>query len=83
MWIPFQPVIVFPYSLQIPTTQLPVLYVCVLQKSAKKYDFQVYECPCYTHKQRGIQNYNFTVDLKTEELPNRWVLRGVSLLCSP
>lgn len=68
--------------LQVANTQLPVLYICVLQKSAKKYDYQVYECPCYARKKRGIQNFIFTADLKTEELANRWILRGVALVCS-
>ena len=61
---------------------LPALYICVVEKSAKKYDFQVYECPCYTRKVRGNQTYVFSAELKTEELPSRWILRGVAIICS-
>ena len=67
---------------QIAVTQLPVLLICVVQKSAKKYDFQTYECPVYMRKNRGIKSRVFAAELKTEELPTRWILRGVALLCS-
>mmetsp|Transcript_92290 Transcript_92290/g.148998 ORF Transcript_92290/g.148998 Transcript_92290/m.148998 type:complete len:435 (+) Transcript_92290:1-1305(+) len=67
---------------KIANMMLPVMYICVLQKSAKKHDFQVFSCPVYTRKSRGIQNFVFSADLKTEELVTRWILRGVALMCS-
>jgi dynein heavy chain len=67
---------------KVPTMPLPALYICVVEKSAKKYDFQVYECPCYTRQVRGNQTYVFSAELKTEELPSRWILRGVAIICS-
>ena len=67
---------------RMPMSQLPVLYMRVVQQATQKYDDQVYECPCYTSQSRMYQNYVCCVDLKTGESPARWILRGVALLTS-
>ena len=67
---------------RMPMSQLPVLYMRVVQQATQKYDDQMYQCPCYTSQSRMYQNYVCCVDLKTGESPARWILRGVALLTS-
>jgi dynein heavy chain len=60
---------------------LPILYVtgCLAKDKSKQ---QSYSCPTYRVKVRGALNYVTSFDLKTEDHPSKWVLRGVALLCS-
>ena len=39
-----------------------------------------YNCPCYKSPKRGGLHFVFDVDLRTEDPPARWILRGVCLL---
>jgi len=48
----------------------------------KKADSFSYSAPCYSNKTRRGLNFIFPVDLRSEEAPAKWTLRGVCLLCS-
>lgn len=41
-----------------------------------------YVCPVYSNLRRGKQAYVTMVNLKTDESPHKWVLRGVCLICA-
>lgn len=62
---------------------LPVLLVSACLQSSKKLDADhTYICPLYKNPKRTGLNFITEVELKTEEIPSKWTLRGVSLLCS-
>lgn len=42
----------------------------------------VFEAPVYRIKKRTGLNYVTSFSLRTDELPSKWILRGVALLCS-
>mmetsp|Transcript_13743 Transcript_13743/g.31844 ORF Transcript_13743/g.31844 Transcript_13743/m.31844 type:complete len:4493 (+) Transcript_13743:136-13614(+) len=63
-------------------TPLPVLYITAVLKSQSKTDHSSYVCPCYRNKARTAANFIFPVNIRTEEPPAKWTLRGVCLLCS-
>uniref|UniRef100_A0A8I3P2U3 Dynein axonemal heavy chain 5 n=1 Tax=Canis lupus familiaris TaxID=9615 RepID=A0A8I3P2U3_CANLF len=44
-------------------------------------DSRFYSCPIYKKPVRTDLNYIAAVDLRTTQLPEHWVLRGVALLC--
>jgi len=58
---------------------LPVLHVTGNVKKSKEGS---YACPCYKVKKRTALNFISKFDLRTEDAPSRWVLRGVALLCT-
>ena len=41
-----------------------------------------YVCPCYANAHRSHKTFVMTVNLKTDDPPHKWVLRGVALLCA-
>ena len=66
---------------------LPCMHVTAVQTANKKYDYLVYGCPVYERKdprKRGMTaaqpNFVFTPELRTDEPPAKWILRGVALL---
>jgi len=61
---------------------LPVLLVTGQLSSEKKADAYSYSAPCYKNKTRRGLNFIFAVDLRSEEPPQKWILRGVCLLCT-
>jgi len=61
---------------------LPVLLVTGQLSTEKKADSFSYSSPCYTNKTRRGLNFVFAVDLRSEEPPQKWTLRGVCLLCT-
>ena len=61
---------------------LPVLLVTGQLQSERKLDAYSYSAPCYKNKTRRGLNFIFPVDLRSEEPPQKWILRGVCLLCS-
>jgi len=63
-------------------SQLPVLHVTGVLAADKKTDAYSYVCPCYKNPGRGALNFIFPVDLPSGDPPQKWVLRGVSLLAS-
>ena len=61
---------------------LPVLLVTGQLATEKKSDGYSYSAPCYKNKTRRGINFIFPVDLRSEDPPQKWVLRGVCLLCA-
>jgi len=60
---------------------LPVLWITGTQASALKGDKNVYyTCPIYKAPKRTGLNFISSVDLRTEDAPSKWVLRGVALM---
>ena len=41
----------------------------------------IYECPVYKKSNRTDLNFITALYLKTEKIPEHWILRGVALLC--
>ena len=69
---------------------LPVLFITGVLKAQKKVDYMTYECPVYFRfdpRKRGMTaaqpNFMFAPELKTNEHPSKWILRGVALLTYP
>ena len=62
--------------------QLPVLLVTGQLATDRKAEAYSYSSPCYTNKTRRGLNFIFAVDLRSEDPPQKWTLRGVCLLCS-
>ncbi|KAL7754360.1 hypothetical protein RI367_000341 [Sorochytrium milnesiophthora] len=62
------------------TPPMPVIFVKAVPID-KKETKGVYECPVYRTRQRG-PTYVWTFNLKTKEIPAKWVLSGVALLLS-
>jgi len=63
---------------------LPVLYVTGVQARDKKKDAALYNfnAPSYRVKKRTGLNFISKFELRTEDPPSRWTLRGVALLCT-
>jgi len=62
-------------------TPLPVLYVTGVQQKDKKTAGN-YAAPTYRVKKRTGLNFITTFDLKSEDPPSKWIMRGVCLLCT-
>ena len=69
---------------------IPCMLVSAVQKANKKLEYTVYECPVYERKdprKRGMTaaqpNFIFSPEIKTEDPPLKWILRGVALLVYP
>jgi dynein heavy chain len=62
--------------------QLPVLWITGTLASAGASKTAYYTCPCYKAPRRTGLNFVTSVDLRVEENPSKWVLRGVALLTS-
>jgi len=60
---------------------VPAMLVTAIKRGEKKTS-QDYSCPCYTIPKRTGQFFVFVANVKTEENPGKWVLRGTALLCS-
>jgi len=50
--------------------------------TARTKDSTIYVCPCYKIPRRTGLNYIFDIDLSTRDPPEKWILRGLALLCS-
>eukprot|EP00043_Microstomoeca_roanoka_P013217 m.129292 g.129292 ORF g.129292 m.129292 type:complete len:4796 (-) comp15694_c0_seq1:72-14459(-) len=61
-------------------TPLPVLHLSAINSTAER-DKRQYECPIYRKPRRTDLEYVSMVDLKTAAPPEKWVMRGVALLC--
>ena len=62
-------------------TALPVLAVTgKLAKDAVTKN--TFETPCYKVKKRTGLNFISTFTLRSEDHTNKWIMRGVALLCS-
>jgi dynein heavy chain len=69
---------------------LPCMWISAVQRAQKKLDYMVYECPVYERKdprKRGMTaaqpNFVFAPEIRTEDPPAKWILRGVALLQYP
>merc|ERR1712216_54308 len=65
--------------------QLPCLLASGCLKSEKKLDANSYNCPVYKYKRRGSGAHGtfiFAADIRSEDKPMKWVLRGVALLAT-
>jgi dynein heavy chain len=62
---------------------LPLLHVTAINKKKPGDDKSVYSCPVYKYAKRTDKYLIFRVNLNTEsELPSKWKLKGVTLLCA-
>ena len=60
---------------------LPVIYITgVLEKDRRAAD--TFDCPLYTRARRTGQCYITSLQLRTDEAPQKWIMRGVALLTS-
>ncbi|XP_078395203.1 dynein axonemal heavy chain 5 [Cetorhinus maximus] len=59
---------------------LPVIHISAQNNLSVK-DPRLYSCPIYKKPIRTDFNYTATVDLRTVQSPEHWILRGVALLC--
>jgi dynein heavy chain len=60
---------------------LPVLWITgVLAGTGKDKKTMYYTSPCYMAPKRTGLNFITSIDLRTEDPPNKWILRGVCLL---
>jgi len=61
---------------------LPVLLVTAVLSKDRKHDYTTYDAPCYRMKKRTDLNYIFPVQIRTEEAPHKWTMRGCCILCT-
>ena len=61
-------------------TSLPVVHIYAVNASGAK-DARLFECPVYKKPRRTDLTYIFSLNLKTNQYPDHWILRGVALLC--
>ncbi|XP_071824188.1 dynein axonemal heavy chain 5-like [Apostichopus japonicus] len=59
---------------------LPVIHIYAINSTGGR-DPRMYECPIYKKPVRTDLTYVASVDLKSTQNPDHWVLRGVALLC--
>ena len=59
---------------------LPVIHIYAINTTSGR-DARMYECPIYKKPRRTDLTYIAPVELKTNQNPDHWVLRGVALLC--
>ncbi|KAI9206840.1 dynein heavy chain and region D6 of dynein motor-domain-containing protein [Polychytrium aggregatum] len=60
---------------------MPVVHVSATN-STDDGDPRLYRCPVYRRPRRTDLNYIFDIELKTQQNPDYWILRGVALLCA-
>ncbi|KAJ1563094.1 Dynein heavy chain 5, axonemal [Cladochytrium tenue] len=58
---------------------MPVIHVSATN-STDDGDPKMYRCPVYRRPRRTDLNYIFDIDLKTQQSPDYWILRGIALL---
>jgi len=69
-----------PKKLYVP---IPCMFVTAVdKKEAAKFLHSQYMCPAYTVPSKTGLNFIFTANIKTEEAPTKWILRGTALMCS-
>mmetsp|Transcript_11601 Transcript_11601/g.31146 ORF Transcript_11601/g.31146 Transcript_11601/m.31146 type:complete len:106 (-) Transcript_11601:2231-2548(-) len=62
------------------TVQMPVIHITAT--NSPKADPRTYKCPVYRSPKRTIASWIFDVTLPTDDLPLKWIIRGVALLCA-
>ena len=61
---------------------MPVVLVSGQLASDATKGGQIYSAPCYKNPKRTALNFIFALDLRTEDPPSKWTLRGCCLLTS-
>jgi len=62
---------------------IPCLFVTAIdKKEAAKFLHSQYMCPTYTIPAKTGLNFVFTANVKTEDPPQKWIMRGTALMCS-
>ena len=61
-------------------TPMPVIHIYASNNIGGR-DTRMYACPIYKKPVRTDLTYIAPVDLRTNQNPDHWVLRGVALLC--
>ncbi|EDO35603.1 predicted protein [Nematostella vectensis] len=61
-------------------TPVPVIHIYAINSTGGR-DNRLYQCPIYKKPRRTDLTYIACVDLKTNQNPDHWILRGVALLC--
>mmetsp|Transcript_5008 Transcript_5008/g.11692 ORF Transcript_5008/g.11692 Transcript_5008/m.11692 type:complete len:169 (-) Transcript_5008:27-533(-) len=64
-----------------PFVPIPILHVSAIPKKQRQWDYQVYEAPVYMDKTRTGGSV-FSVEVRTDEPPAKWTMRGVAILAS-
>ena len=60
---------------------MPIIHISAVRHGDRKRK-GVYEAPCYKVRQRTRANFIENLMLRTDQDRNKWILRGVALLCS-
>ncbi|CAH1780130.1 unnamed protein product [Owenia fusiformis] len=60
---------------------LPVIHIYAINTTSGGQDARLYACPIYKKPRRTDLTYIAAVQLKTNQNPDHWILRGVALLC--
>lgn len=61
--------------------QMPCIHVSATNSNDEP-DPRLYRCPVYRRPRRTDLNFIFEVELKTQQNPDYWILRGIALLCA-
>ncbi|XP_033755107.1 LOW QUALITY PROTEIN: dynein heavy chain 5, axonemal-like [Pecten maximus] len=59
---------------------MPVIHIYAINSTGGQ-DSRMYSCPIYKKPRRTDLTYIAAVNLKTNQIPDHWILRGVALLC--
>jgi len=62
-------------------TPLPVIHIYASNTVNNKEQQKIYSCPIYKKPIRTDETYIASVDLRSVQSPEHWILRGVALLC--
>jgi len=65
-------------------SEMPVIHVSATSSGGSlAHDSRFYNCPVYQRPARSVDNYVFSINLRSNEaVPDKWVMRGVAVLCS-
>lgn len=61
-------------------TTLPIIWLYAVNSTEER-DKRQYQCPIYRKPRRTDLEYVAMVELKTNQAPEKWTMRGVALLC--
>ena len=59
---------------------MPVVHIYAINSTSTT-DPRLYTCPIYKKPRRTDLTYIASIELKTNQNPDHWILRGVALLC--
>merc|ERR1719446_162900 len=62
---------------------IPLMFVTAVdKKEAARYGHNQYICPTYTIPSKTGLNFVFEANIRTEDPPQKWIMRGTALMCS-